>query len=600
MNATGVGSKGIRRGAWLAAAALLADVGFLRNLWIHFGYWGIWDWDFQCALLEAARQTIVGYGELPLWDPWLGGGSSLVGNPLASTYAPSFLPVLALGTIHGVKIVLLLYLWIAQIGAYRLARSLGLGVLAAVLAALVFSWGGVFAQHFTNGHIGWIGYAWLPFSIGAFRRATAPGALGWRRAGPLAAAGVYLALAFLDGGPYHYVLVPAFLASYAAVLALEGRSLRPLVALPIVGALGVGLAAVEIFPTVEMTLAYPRPTEARTDYYGAPFEPTVGRILYQAFLSPAQAHDARRWQPFFLNVGAYVGILPLLLALAALGLRARRAWPWALLTVGWLVVCLGGALPAAVDPWPLLHRLPGLDSLKIPMRFRILPLLTLAVWAAHGLQALGEIPWLRRARRVALPLVVAVIGVDLALVNGAVFRSAFVVPPIPVEPERTLRYEPHRLYRNTYRRTAVEPIFPNWPTGALPAVLANQGLIFEFWPREWPHATVASSSPAYPGVEAFPVAGSSRIVSFVRTPNHVSLRVVGGGGVLAVNQNYQPGWKASLGQALPWQGLLAVRAPKGAHEIRLDFRPTAFLAGAAVSLASSVGVVGLALRSRRG
>ncbi|NNL68018.1 MAG: hypothetical protein HKP30_17350, partial [Myxococcales bacterium] len=191
------------QGLALAAAALLADVVFLRAVWTHPDHWGIWDWDFALALFEVARKTILEFGELPLWNPWMGGGTTLVGNPLANSFAPSFLPVLVFGTVPGVKIVLLLYTWIAQIGTFRLARASALGIPAALLAAGVFSWGGVFAQHFTHGHITWVGYAWLPFLLLAFQRATAPGPVDARRGPPLAAAAVFLAASFLDGGPYH-------------------------------------------------------------------------------------------------------------------------------------------------------------------------------------------------------------------------------------------------------------------------------------------------------------------------------------------------------------------------------------------------------------
>ncbi len=137
--------------ALLVAGLLLADLAFLHHVWRSGASWGIWDWDLQASILESARHSLLVDGEWPLWDRWRGGGWTLVGHPLGRTLNPSFLPVLVLGTIPGIKVALLLYLWLAQVGFLRLGSVLGLGPWPSLLAALVFSWGGPFAQHFTQG-----------------------------------------------------------------------------------------------------------------------------------------------------------------------------------------------------------------------------------------------------------------------------------------------------------------------------------------------------------------------------------------------------------------------------------------------------------------
>ena len=108
-----------------ALALLLIDVFFLRWVWAHFDHWGFWDWDYQQSLLEAARISILEYGQLPLWNLWLGGGVSLAGNSLGHAWAPSFLWVLAFGTIAGLKLCIAFYVLVAQIGMWRLARIRG-------------------------------------------------------------------------------------------------------------------------------------------------------------------------------------------------------------------------------------------------------------------------------------------------------------------------------------------------------------------------------------------------------------------------------------------------------------------------------------------
>ena len=154
--AWGTGVPPQARLALLVLAALAADAYFLGAVLASGKQWGIWDWDYQCSLLEAARTTIVEYGQWPLWNPWLGGGHSLAGHPLGHAANPSFLPVLVLGTLPGVKLDVLLYMWIGQIGTARLLRCLGCGWIGACLGALVASWGGCYAMHLAHGHVEWI------------------------------------------------------------------------------------------------------------------------------------------------------------------------------------------------------------------------------------------------------------------------------------------------------------------------------------------------------------------------------------------------------------------------------------------------------------
>jgi hypothetical protein len=65
-----------------------------------------------------------------------------------------------------------------------------------------------------------------------------------------------------------------------------------------------------------------------------------------------------------------------------------------------------------------------------------------------------------------------------------------------------------------------------------------------------------------------------------------------------------PGWKVRLdGQALPTvqynHAFLAFRVPAGRHDVRLVYRPDAFVAGAAITAATVSLLLGLAVRARR-
>ncbi|MCP5071072.1 MAG: hypothetical protein GY946_31295 [bacterium] len=587
--------SGHLQGALLIAAATLANVGFLHWIWRHVHNWGIWDWDFQAALMEAARTSIVDFGQLPLWNPWMGGGGSLIGNPMSSTFSPSFLPMLAFGTVLGFKICILIYLLIAQIGTYLLARRIRLDRMPAVLAALVFSWGGAFAQHLAHGHIGWIGYAWVPFILVALH-----GCTDRLRLSTVGAGGLFLALSWLDGGAYHYLFVPLFVGIYAAVLSVQERTLRPLAAVALVGGVALGLAAVEIVPVAEAVFLHPRKTLAVNNYYGAPFVPTAIDLFYQAFLSRDQAHRPEAWMPFILNVGSYVGLLPLLLAGVGVALRPVRIGPIAISFALMLLVCLGGTLP--IDLWALLHQLPGFDSMMVPMRLRILPLLCLAILAGAGLQALIRSGWLTKAGGGVAVGVIGWVAIDLFLVNAPIFKVAYSTPPMEIEPRSDFVHHDLSPYREIYERTALYPLWPNVPTAIFPAVLENAGIAREGFPTSWPHRAYPFDHPHYPGAEIISVGPGSELLSHTFTPNRLSFSVRGEGGTVVINQNYWPGWKVVSGKSrlvYSHQGLLGVLLPAGEQTLVIEFFPTSFYVGASLTLATLLGLGGLMIWSQR-
>lgn len=577
----------------LVLAALAADALFLRALLASGDRWGIWDWDYQCTLLEAARRTIVEWGQWPRWNPWLGGGHSLAGHPLGRSANPSFLPVLVLGTLPGIKLDVLVYMLIGQIGVAILLRRLGCGWIGACFGALVASWGGCYAMHLTHGHFEWMAYAWVPWMLASLEAAVRTPSF---RA--VAAAGVFAALTWLDGGPYQLGFLPIFVGMWAVATSVAERSPRPLALALAAGVLGALLAAFKLLPVLAFGQTFPRETLPENNYFGAPFTIGTGDVLWQMLVSRAQSHDPDAWMPFRINVGAYVGWLPLLLALLAPALAPRRALRWLALLLASLVLALSATLP--VDVWALLHRLPGYATLQIPVRFNAFVLLVLGVLAGLGADALARRGRAWRIGAVAAGLVTAV---DLLFVNSAVLDVAFCVPPVTLARNGDAFVHVTRSeYRDVYARTATRPIWPNWPNATLPYIRANVGVVLAYPDFPYPRMVVPSDHPLYPGAEAFVRDGDVHIAGSTWTPNVVTLVTDGGGGTVIINRNAQQGWTlvapdgVDLGVA---DGLLAVRVPPGHHEFALAFRPPLLALGAWVSGIAWLGVLGAWLASRR-
>ena len=562
---------------------LVVDLVFLRWVGIHFGNWGFWDWDYQQTLLETARRSILDHGQIPLWNPYIGGGITLAGNTLNHTFSPCFLVILLLGTLPGIKVCIGLYALAGQAGMYGFARALGMGRAGAFLAGLLYMAGGVYAQRLTHGHFEWIAVAWFPFVLWMLEKS---GKRLDRRA--VALGGLFMAFLFLDGGPYQFAFFGLFAITYTLLRTIRLKSAVPFTALVLVFVLGAGLAAVKLVPVFETVGEFPREV-TEDNFYGAPFTPEPVGMLHRAFTARDQYHRPDAWMPYDLNVGSYVGWIPLALALVALVVRFRARWPLALCALLFLWTFLGSVLP--FSPWDLFEHLPGLSMLRVPSRFNVFVLLALALFAGDGIEWLGARLATRLKRRGAATLIAGVlttlVAADLLWVNGRVFKHAFSVPPLKTEAPGPFRNDLHSPFFDAYREAALYDTFVHWPCAAYPAMLENRGVLSSYRtiPVPFPPPVISAEAPAYRG-EAWFAKGPGKVVETRITPNRIEAELDGGGGVLVFNTNHHGGWKAEgkgLGEVLNREGLLALDVPAGCKEVGLVYRPASFLYGVAVS-----------------
>ncbi len=558
------------------------DLIFLRWVWIHGFNWGFWDWDYQQTLLEVSRLSWIDYGQVPLWNPFIGGGVTLAGNTLNHAWAPCFIPVLLFGTLWGTKLCLLFYLLLAQWGMVLFAAGLGLSRRGTIFSALLYSLGGAFAHHLTHGHFEWIAIAWIPFVLWTIQKN-----LKQLQRRYIGLGALFYAFIFLDGGPYQFAFASVFFGVYIFLLSIRMKRIRPIILLFVIIFLGASLSAIKLFPVYETVTKYPR--EIKEDnFYGAPFVPKPVDIIHQAFLDRDQEHKPDAWMPYNLNIGCYVGWLPTVMALLCLGMNFKKRWPQTLCALFFLWIMLGSVLPWS--PWIVLNKFPGLSMLRVPSRFNIYVLFWLSLFAGEGLDLLQKPFKSFRWSHVLSTLLIIFIVVDLLWVNGKIFKVAFSIPPLTVNKKSDFKCYSDSPYMNTYKKEIIYNTFFNWHSCAFPAVKENRGVIRNYKTIHFKSFALPFDHPYYQG-EAWLMDKKGHIDEIQLTPNKISVKTNGQGHILFFNQNFDKGWihdgESEL-KIMNINGLLAVRLPQGVTNITLLYRPKAFFLGAIVSAITAI------------
>jgi hypothetical protein len=362
--------------------------------------------------LEAARQWKS--GQLPLWNPYKRTGMPLLADTTAGAIYPGNFPFLFVKSPDGDTIkpadtqtaastadspvframdeVAALHAVLAGLFMYLFLRVIALGAAASVLGAVVFA---------CSGTMGWFAawyiqiqnsVVWLPLILAAVHKVGTgcryPAA--WVSLGAAA-----VALQFFAGFPETSFYSALIAIGYALSLMRRDRRWQPPLAVASIYGAGLLLAAVQLFPALQLEALSRRP----------------GTLSLEAFQSlPASASMVWSWMTAspppgieFPPLAAYhFGIAAV--AAAAIGLVGtfrRSAFFVVVLAIGF-VLSLGAATP--VSGW--FHALPGFGAFRHPFKH-----LFEVSFAMAALAALGADTLVRRRPSSRWPQAVVVVAI---------------------------------------------------------------------------------------------------------------------------------------------------------------------------------------------
>ena len=370
-----------RRPGYLALVAIvLATALFYRRFLFEGLVPGSYDFQNYAVAHLAHLFAALGEGRLPLWDPYRLLGVPFLANPQTAVFYPVNLALAWAQPIYALTAGVVISSLVAGLGMLVFVRiGLRTGWIGALVAALAFTFGGYMATRVgLPNQLAVI--CWLPWIMLCVDRLLARPNL---MLGAILA--VLLALQYLAGHfQVQYIALATvglyLLARLFRITVVSGSEalpglMRSLLTLAVAVALSVGLAAVQLLPTLTL-----RSLSLRQE--GLP-------IWHQnAFALPKEAIGSALL-PSFTERGpseeylAYVGIAAIWLAGLALLSKDRRFEGFAFLGLAilgiWISLGLATPLFSGLSDY-----LPGFNQFRVPSRWLLLTTFALAALAGLG------------------------------------------------------------------------------------------------------------------------------------------------------------------------------------------------------------------------
>ena len=388
--------------------------------------------DFYYPVLRALAAARAA-GESGFWNPFLYSGHAAVADPQSWLFTPGFRLLAELNAAPSMMLmdqVQLLHLLAGGLGVLALLRALGFAPAAALLAALVFMFGGVAASRLQHSLMT-VSYAYLPWALWLLHRALQGDA---RQSRLLASIGFGVVGGIMALDRDQAAFLNCWLLIGAALYWLRGRWSRAVGLLPAT-VIGGAILAVPILLTLDALAGSTRP---EIGYELAAYAsqqpaslltllaPDIFGNLDGAYWGPgllpwmALAPLGNDWTDETTNY-LYIGAVPVALLLMAVARRGRWPASSALFAAGTafaLLYALGAFTPAfrLFYDW-----LPGVDLYRRPndAAFLLNAMLSLLAGAAAQNWWHGPARWSRAG--LAAGVIVLLVAIASALWLAARF-----------------------------------------------------------------------------------------------------------------------------------------------------------------------------------
>lgn len=373
-------------------------------------------------ILWASLQQL----DLPLWTPLIRTGYPVMANFQSGAFYPPHWLYAVLPFLTAFNLLVVVHVVLGGLGSYLLARQIGFEPPSSFVAGAAFMLGGYFVS-LTNLVNALQTAAWAPALSAVLLRHVSR----WTLRTYVLGIAVYL-LGFLAGAPQTFALGACVALSVSLVWSWDRFESGPPGWWRVVATLGsvslvvLGLAAVQVLPTLEMISHSGRGvglTLSEAARYSLEPVRLLHLVIPNAFSDPVYRFGEKLQlagaDPWLYSL--YVGVAVLVLAWHARsgGRRWALVLTWVGLALVGLVIGLGTATP--VYGWAF-DNIPGFDAFRFPEKFLLLTGMAVPMLAAHGLSSL-----LRRGGPDTVDAVAMLVGCLVALLA---LLSWSVVPEV--------------------------------------------------------------------------------------------------------------------------------------------------------------------------
>ncbi|QQS20174.1 hypothetical protein IPL85_01840 [Candidatus Saccharibacteria bacterium] len=499
------------------------------------------DADYLMQSVEAARKSMLEYGQFPWWNPWISGGVPLFANPQFGLLSLPTLCGLVFGSILGYKIALVMYLIIGFWGMfYLLNRCFRTPIITAILLSYVWTFGSFFA-HRVAGHYTFFTIEFFPLLLYIFIRRREI-KHGWLWFGLLL--GLMINAAAHNTTVMSLAVIGLFIIIELVKIGLKiskKRSLKVSIELNLIEIkmlVMAGLVTLVVAgPRMLLSMSYVREYPRNLSFFP---EETIGifKGIFSIFGPIRQYIDQPtipNWS--WMEVSAYIGFATGIAAIICLILLIRsrllfkhvvnRISPGIILILGVVFFLLGlGLIIGNVSPYNILSHLPVFSDMRVASRWMVWSSLMVILFV-------GAYP-LNRYRKVINALVA------ISVVELFIFGSVFFAKPYTIHaadyPESDVINQ--QIHYDTKRNGAV------YDENLTATTMSNIGQVIAG------DALIDTRNPAPFGADTIRCDSDINSCTFILTnnatvekwsPNHIILRRTGPGNI-RINMNPGKYW----------------------------------------------------------
>jgi len=400
------------------------------------------------------------HNSFPFWNPYLFSGTPFIANIQASMFYPLGFLFYVMPTEYAYGYTIIIHCILGSLFMYIFVRSLSVNQVGAFLSAVIFTYNGFFMAHLYAGHLTFVqSYIWIPLifhyvrkflNTPYFRYAILAGLfLGIQILGGFPQIAFYTILGVLVFGVFHMGISPNRLVSKKTSFEqqpVKSRHIQDCIrigfGLVIVVCIGFAFAAIQILPTLEFTRLSGR--AGGVSYWFATLD-SFHPKMFLSFLIPeifGNVVDRTYWLGpkdwHFWETCGYIGILPLCLIFASAPTIRERRYTHRFF-IGLIILAIFLALGKYNPLYPLVYKLPGFRSFRIPAQILFLYVFGVAVLSGIALHHTEE-DSLKLAK-----------GLTVFLVLGGLAFLFLVI---------TMHFFPYHFFSHLFKTFAEQPINP--------------------------------------------------------------------------------------------------------------------------------------------